>query len=167
MNSPIVNFIVRALGFFTIWYLLYDLWLLPAGDLDQWLSLNIVKVGAGWLELFGFDVFAFGRVMGINGFAGVEIVDGCNGITAMGLFLGFIFAYPGDWKNKMSFSMLGLCLIYLINLFRIIILATTQANYPALFDFMHDYSTTTIFYLFIFLLWMIWVNYSDHSITEY
>jgi exosortase family protein XrtF len=166
MNSPIVKFIVKALGFFAIWYLIYDLWLLPAGDLDRWLSLNIVKVGAGWLELFGFDVYAFGRVMGLNNMPGIEIVDGCNGITAMGLFLGFIYAYPGEWKDKMSFSLIGVCLIYLVNLLRIMTLALTQAYYPALFDFMHDYSTTTIFYLFIFILWMIWVNYSDVSVTD-
>lgn len=166
MNSLVLKFIAKALGFFVIWYLIYDLWLLPAGNLDRWLSLNIVKVGAGLLEFFGFDVYAFGRVMGLNELPGIEIVDGCNGITAMGLFLGFIFAYPGDWKNKLSFSLIGVCMIYLVNLFRILILALTQAYYPALFDIMHDYSTTTIFYLFIFLLWMTWVNYSAVSFSE-
>jgi exosortase family protein XrtF len=166
MNSPVVKFIAKALGFFIIWYLLYDLWLLPAGDLDRWLSLNIVTVGAGILDLFGFDVYAFGRVMGLNESPGVEIVDGCNGIAAIGLFLGFIFAYPGDWKNKLSFSVLGVSLIYLVNLLRILLLALTQVYYPGFFDFMHDYSTTTIFYLFIFVLWMVWVNYSETSIAE-
>lgn len=165
MNSPIIRFIAKASGFFVIWYLIYDLWLLPAGDLDRWLSLNIVQVGGSILQLFGFEVYSFGRVMGLNEFPGVEIVDGCNGITAIGLFIGFIYAYPGEWKNKLSFSLLGVCLIYLVNLLRIILLALTQAYYPAFFDFMHDYSITTIFYLFIFLLWMIWVNYSESSIS--
>ena len=164
MKSLIVKFIAKALGFFAIWYLIYDLWLLPAGDLDRWLSLNIVMVGGGILEAFGFDVYAFGRVIGIVEYPGIEIVDGCNGVAAIGLFLGFIFAYPGDWRNKLSFSLFGVSLIYLVNLFRIITLTITQAHYPSLFDFMHDYSTTTIFYLFIFLLWMIWVNFNDSSI---
>lgn len=166
MNSPIVKFIAKALGFFAIWYLIYDLWLLPAGELDRWISLNIVMVGGGILEAFGFDVYAFGRVIGIVEYPGIEIVDGCNGVAAIGLFLGFIFAYPGDWRNKLSFSLFGVSLIYMVNLLRIITLTITQAYYPSLFDFMHDYSTTTIFYLFIFLLWMIWVNFNDSAISE-
>ncbi|WP_103665507.1 exosortase X [Gracilimonas amylolytica] len=166
MNSPIVKFIAKALGFFAIWYLIYDLWLLPAGELDRWISLNIVMVGGGILEAFGFDVYAFGRVIGIVEYPGIEIVDGCNGVAAIGLFLGFIFAYPGDWRNKLSFSLFGVSLIYVVNLLRIITLTITQAYYPSLFDFMHDYSTTTIFYLFIFLLWMIWVNFNDSAISE-
>lgn len=166
MNSPIVKFIAKALGFFAIWYLIYDLWLLPAGELDRWISLNIVMVGGGILEAFGFDVYAFGRVIGIVEYPGIEIVDGCNGVAPIGLFLGFIFAYPGDWRNKLSFSLFGVSLIYMVNLLRIITLTITQAYYPSLFDFMHDYSTTTIFNLFIFLLWMIWVNFNDSAISE-
>jgi exosortase family protein XrtF len=166
MNSPIVKFIARAIGFFAMWYLIYDLWLLPAGDLDYWLSLNVVKVGSGILEAMAFEVYSFDRVVGINEFPGVEIVDGCNGLAAIGLFLGFIFAYPGDWKNKLSFSLFGICMIYLVNILRILTLAVTQAYYPSLFEIMHDYSTTTIFYLFIFLLWMMWVNFSATSIAE-
>lgn len=57
--------------------------------------------------------------------------------------------------------MLGIGVIYLVNILRILVLTITQAYYPQFFDFTHDYSTTAIFYLFIFLLWVVWVNFSD------
>ena len=40
---------------------------------------------------------------------------------------------------------------------------------PQFFNFTHDYSTTTIFYLVIFLLWMLWVRIAegfDGSMTQ-
>jgi exosortase family protein XrtF len=164
-NSPVLIFIAKALGVFVIWYVMYELWLLPDGRLDAWLSHNIVANSAGILQWFGIDVYVVDRIIGIAEAPGIEIVDGCNGIAAIGLFLGFILAYPGDWKNRISFSVLGIGVIYLVNILRILVLTVTQAYYPQFFDFTHDYSTTAIFYLFIFLLWVIWVNFSD-VVTE-
>lgn len=163
MNSPIVRFIAKALGFFVIWYLVYELWLLPNGNLDAWLSFNIAGNSAGLLQWLGYEVYTVNRILGIGEAAGIEIVNGCNGIAAMGLFLGFIIAYPGDWKNKLSFSITGLGLIYLVNIFRVMVLAITQVKWPGFFDVTHDYSTTTIFYIVIFILWMIWVNFSGEN----
>lgn len=165
LKSPVVAFVLKALAIFVIWYMLYELWLLPDGSLDEWLSLNIIGVSAGILELFGADVFTVNRIIGIGEFPGIEIVDGCNGIAAMGLFIGFILSYPGDFKNRISFCVAGIGIIYLINIIRVITLVLTQAYWPQFFDFTHDYSTTAIFYIVIFLLWMIWVNFADTNFT--
>jgi hypothetical protein len=42
-------------------------------------------------------------------------------------------------------------------------------RWPAMFDITHDYSTTAIFYLVIFVLWMVWANLGDtgKSTSEY
>lgn len=53
-------------------------------------------VGAGFLEWTGNEVFTVNRIIGIGEYPGIEIVSGCNGIVAMGLFLGFILAYRSD-----------------------------------------------------------------------
>ena len=161
MNSPVIKFIAKALGIFVIWYILYELWLLPDGRLDEWLSLNIVGVSSGIINAFGYESWSVHRIIGIGENPGIELVDGCTGISAMGLFLGFILAYPGNWKNRISFSLLGIGVIYLVNIVRIVTLAITQQEWPGFFDFTHDYSTTLIFYLVIFVLWMIWVNFVE------
>lgn len=165
MNSPVLKFIAKALLIFILWYLVYELWLLPDGSLDKWLSLNIIGASAGILEWVGYEVFTINRIIGVGEYPGIEIVDGCNGIAAMGLFLGFILAYPGDWKNRISFSVLGMGVIYLVNIARVITLVITQKEWPRFFDFTHDYSTTAIFYIVIFLLWMVWVNFADTNFT--
>jgi exosortase family protein XrtF len=163
LKSPITQFILKALGIFVIWYVVYELWLLPQGDLDEWLSLNIVAVSDGIIQLFGYETWTMYRIIGIGENAGIELVDGCTGISAIGLFLGFILAYPGDWQKRISFSLLGIGVIYLVNIFRIVILVITQEEWMEFFDFTHDYSTTTIFYIVIFALWIVWVQFSDSS----
>ena len=157
-KSDIAVFISKVLLIYFGWYLIYELWLLPDGTVDRVLSENIASITAGILSFFGEDVFLYHRIVGIVGAAGVEIVDGCNGIAAIGLFLGFILAYPGKWVPRIAFSVFGIIMIYLVNVVRIVTLAFTQLYWPAGFDFTHDYSTTAIFYIFIFILWMIWVN---------
>lgn len=161
MKYPVIQFIIKALFIFVIWYLLYELWLLPDGRLDLWLSLNIIGNSAGLLEWLGYDVFVVNRIIGISEFSGIEIADGCNGIAAMGLFLGFILAYPGKWSDRISYMIMGMGLIYLVNILRVVTLTITQVQWPQFFNFTHDYSTTGIFYIVIFILWMVWVNYSD------
>lgn len=163
MKSPITLFVLKAISFFLVWYIIYELWLLPDGRLDEWISLNVIGISKGIIVFFGYELFSYNRILGIIGNPGVEIVDGCNGIAAMGLFLGFILSYPGDTKIKLSFSLLGVLLVYLSNIIRITVLVITQHVEPDIFDFFHNYTTTAIFYFIIFGLWMIWVNYSENS----
>lgn len=160
-GSDITLFFLKAGGIYLIWYIIYELWLLPDGRLDEWLALNIVSVSGGLLQSAGYDVFAIGRVMGIGNSAGVMLVDGCTGIAAIGLFAGFVAAYPGPRLSRIYFIVFGVGVIYLVNIVRIMVLAVTQAQWPSLFEITHDYSTTAIFYIVIFMLWMLWVNSSD------
>lgn len=160
-KSEIAKFLFKVLCIYIVWYMVYELWLLPNGYIDEPLSKNIASVSAGILSFLGENVFYYGRVVGIVGTPGGEIVDGCNGIAAIGLFLGFIFAYPGAWRPRLSFSIFGIAVIYLVNVARIVFLSYIQLYWPTGFDFMHDYSTTTIFYIIIFILWMIWANYGE------
>lgn len=160
-QSDVAKFILKVVGFFLIWYIAYELWILPNGWIDRPLSLNIASVSAGILSSLGESVFLYGRVVGITGANGIEIVNGCNGIAAIGLFLGFIIAYPGERTPRVLFSIFGIAVIYLVNIFRIVSLSYIQLYHPSMFNFSHDYSTTTIFYVVIFILWMIWANYGE------
>ena len=160
-QSEIAGFLLKVFAVYVIWYMVYELWIMPNGYIDEPLSRNIVSVSAGILSFFGESVFLYDRVVGITGLRGIEIVDGCNGIAAIGLFLGFIIAYPGKWLPRIYFSIFGILVIYIVNVVRIVTLTYIQAYWPQVFDFAHDYSTTAIFYIIIFILWMIWANYGE------
>ena len=162
-KNEILWFVLKAFFIFILWYLIYELWILPNEWIDKPLSKNIAAISAGVLSMFGYEVELFDRVVSILGAPGIEIVNGCNGISAIGLFIGFIVAFPGKDNIKVPFMILGVMLIYLVNIVRIIVLAITQAQYPKAFEVTHDYSTTTIFYFVIFALWVLWVNISTEN----
>ena len=161
IESPILLFIAKVIGIYICWYFIYELWLLPDGSLDEWLALNIVEVSTGILKGLGYETYRAGRMLGIGESNGIILVDGCTGISAIGLFIGFIVAYPGKWVPRIAFIFIGIGIIYLVNIIRICFLAVTQVSNPQIFNFTHDYSTTAIFYIVIFALWVIWANIGD------
>jgi exosortase family protein XrtF len=166
LKSEVGQFVLKVVGIYICWYLVYELWLLPDGSLDRWLTTNIVSVSTGILEYLNYDFYAQGRLIGIGESAGIYLVDGCSGIAAIGLFVGFVIAYPGEWMARIAFITFGIGIIYLINIVRIVVLAITQVSWPGMFDITHDYSTTAIFYLAIFVLWMIWANFGADESNE-
>lgn len=163
LKSDIGLFLAKVAGIYICWYLIYELWLLPNGALDKWLTTNIVSISTGILQMFDYDVYASGRLFGIGEAPGIYMADGCSGISAIGLFVGFVIAYPGNWIPRIAFIFIGIGIIYLVNIIRNVVLAITQVYWPDMFDITHDYSTTAIFYLVIFGLWMIWANWGDQS----
>lgn len=167
-SRPVIKFALKGLLVYLAWYILYDLIISPAGTVDFWLEHNLVAVSAGLLRLFGYSVFTAGNVLGINHLSGIEVSTGCNGLSAMGLFLGFVIAYPGDRLKRWLFIPFGCLVIYVSNLLRISLLTLTQLYKPHLFDFMHHYSLAAFFYLIIFIMWMMWANWgqSDFSFNK-
>jgi exosortase family protein XrtF len=166
LDSEPVKFVLKVLVIYIVWYLIYEMWLLPDGSLDAWVAVNIVDTTAGILQIFNYDVYTAGRVIGVGEAPGILLVDGCTGISAIGLFIGFIIAYPGRWIPRISFIVIGIGVIYLVNLVRIATLAITQVYWPGFFEFTHDYSTTAIFYMVIFVLWIVWANIGDTKETD-
>lgn len=58
---PGLLFLLKLLGAYAAWYLIYDSWLLPDGRLDGWLSRNVASVSGGGLSLLGFEVTVEGH----------------------------------------------------------------------------------------------------------
>ncbi len=160
-NREIAIFVVKLTLVYVAWYVLYHFWLLPNGRLDEVISKNIVAVTSSLLRITGFDVFAFDRVVGIGLANGLEIIDGCNGIETIGLFVGFVIAYPGVDIKRWLFIPTGILVIYLANVVRIYFLAIVQYHWYSGFQVIHDYTFNLIFYLVVFALWAIWAVYGD------
>lgn len=161
-----ISFILKLGVCYGVWYLLYDLWLLPDGRLDGWLSRNVASVAGGLLSGVGFEAVAQGRTVLAEGVPGVYIADGCNGLTTVGLFVGFIFAYPGDALRRWLFLPLGVLAIYLTNVGRVASMVLFQQYWPAGFDLMHGFGMTALFYAVVFGLWVLWVNYGTSGEGE-
>ena len=162
-SKETIRFFVILAICYAVWYALYFWWIEPDGRLNALIAYNIVAVTAGLLELFGYTIFVFDRVVGIMFSAGVEVIDGCTATEVIGLFVGFIIAYPGTNQMRLIFIPLGLFVIYLVNVFRIFGLALVQHHFPEYMDASHDYTANTIFYIAIFGLWVLWAIYGEEK----
>lgn len=87
-----------------------------------------------------------------------RIIEGCNGISVIILFVSFIVAFAGKLKETVIFALSGSVFIYVINLLRIVILSIALYNYPLQKEFLHTAVFPAIIYGAVFLLWMFWVN---------
>jgi exosortase/archaeosortase family protein len=162
----IATFVGKVLAFYGLWYVLYDLWLLPDGTVDRWLSLNVASVSGGLLDLLGFGATVDGRGIILPGVPGVRIANGCNGLSTLGLFVGFVLAYPGSAWRRLWFIPLGVLAVYATNVGRVVVMLLAQKYWPAAFDPLHGFGLTTVFYVVVFGLWVAWANYGGAPVSS-
>ena len=86
------------------------------------------------------------------------IIEGCNSLSIIILFVSFVLAFSAPLKKTVVFLFAGAVLIYAFNLVRIAILAIALYQYPHYQDFLHTIIFPGIIYGLVFGLWVIWVR---------
>jgi exosortase/archaeosortase family protein len=152
-------FLLKMAAIYAVWFVVYDLWLLPDGRLDAWLSTSVASWTGAVLRPFYDTVVVDGRTVWATPTAGVIIENGCNGLSALSLFVGFIVAYPGTWARRAVFVPLGLAAIVVTNIVRCASLLVISDRWPSIFGEVHGLHALFVFYLVIFGLWVLWANY--------
>ena len=102
----------------------------------------------------------------INNRYTANIIEGCNAVSVILLFVAFVLAFAQQFKKTMLFLLAGITLIYSINLVRICILAIALYEYPEQGDFLHGVVFPGIIYGMVFLLWVLWVKINKTETNE-
>ncbi|HEY5689663.1 MAG TPA: exosortase family protein XrtF [Yeosuana sp.] len=102
----------------------------------------------------------------INGKYLARIIEGCNSISIIILFVSFIMAFSGKPKTTFMYMLFGSVLIYVVNLSRIVILSIGLYHYPWRKDILHTVIFPGIIYGMVFLLWIFWVNRFSNMIKK-
>jgi len=93
-----------------------------------------------------------------------RIIEGCNALSVIILFIAFIIAFTGKFKHTVLFMLFGCLLIHLLNVTRIVLLSVALYNFPQYEHILHGVIFPLIIYGVVFLLWVIWVNkFSYHA----
>lgn len=87
-----------------------------------------------------------------------RMVEGCNAVSVMILFVSFVFAFYKGTKTFL-FVLAGLVLLYVMNLLRIAGLNIVMADYKEYGKSFHDYIFPAVIYGSVVLLWMIWIKF--------
>ncbi|WP_445731950.1 exosortase family protein XrtF [Mariniflexile sp.] len=87
-----------------------------------------------------------------------RIIEGCNAVSVIILFVSFIVAFAAKFKTTFFYILAGSVLIYTVNLLRIVLLTAGLYHYPNQKDIFHTVIFPAIIYGLVFLLWVFWVN---------
>lgn len=165
-HNPAFKFIVKGFGVYLLWYILYNMILSPAGGIDSWMEHYLVLSSSWLMSSLGYSVFTQGNVIGIHNLAGIEVTSGCDGFAAIGVFVSFIIAYPGDMRRRLFLILTGSILLLVANMLRICVLALGQFYWPGGFNFLHIYLTEAVFDGLVVALWVVWIKWGRGKVRS-
>lgn len=87
-----------------------------------------------------------------------RIIEGCNALSVIILFISFIIAFSGKIKPTILFVISGSILIHILNVIRIALLCVLLYYFPKQQHFLHGVLFPLFIYGVVFILWVIWVN---------
>jgi len=92
----------------------------------------------------------------------VRIVEGCNAVSVVILFVSFIVAFSSKLKKTLLFIVCGILLIHVLNVARIAALILGLIYIPEYEHIMHDIIFPLFIYGVVFGLWVLWINKYSH-----
>ncbi len=169
-EKQLIRFLLLSIGIYAIWFLLFEFIIKPNGKLDHMITLNITQAICTLLNLSGYDtIYTIARKLGetyiyLNhqSIPVIRVGASCNGLELLALFTIFIVCYPGNWRYKIPFILIGNLSIHLLNIFRNYILTLMAIHKSQYFELFHRYVFVFVVYGFIFLLWMLWADKYSH-----
>lgn len=166
-KHPIIRFGINGLLVFIVWSVFYGFLRHTSliASIYEVVSIyftdSLLYVSKWILELMNYSTYIFVEVktLQIHGTRGVRLDLGCLGRNLMGLFAGFIIAFPGQIKTKLWYIPLGLAFIYFINVLRICALSISLYYNPeSYFKYNHHDIFKYTVYAIIFLMWTFWIK---------
>lgn len=87
-----------------------------------------------------------------------RMVEGCNAVSVMILFVSFVFAFFKGTKTFV-FAVAGLIALYVMNVLRIVGLNIVTRDYSQYNKMTHDYIFPAVIYGSVVILWLIWIKF--------
>jgi exosortase/archaeosortase family protein len=120
------------------------------------MSRLVTVVSAAVLSLFG-QVTVSGTHLEFDGFR-AEIVEACNGVLPIYIFLTAVLAFPSTWPEKLRGVLLSVPVILLINLLRVVSLMILGAHNPDIVERVHIDVWQTAVVVLSMGIWIFWAE---------
>jgi len=107
-------------------------------------------------------VAADGRL--VNGRGGdVNIKKGCEGFEVAILLVSVLAVYPMAWRRRLLGILLGVLLIYGLNIIRIVSLYYLWSYHPRVFELFHLTVWQAIIILLAWLFFIVWIDRAGNA----
>lgn len=164
-----VLFLVKFFATYFILFVLYSVYLQKTQQKEDVFSCSpittkVAEQTEALLSFFGYNAahMQHEEEMSVkiifNGHYTARVIEGCNSISIIILFLSFIIAFPGSIRATLLFGLAGSMVIYGVNILRIAVLTVLLYKYPGQQEFLHNLVFPAIIYGMTFLLWVLWVH---------
>ena len=149
----------RFVGFFFL-FLLFFQWIThwtiirePLTFATTWLVHRIIQwfTPSATLQI---QEGAFHILAGID----MEIIYECTGVYGIIVLLAGVWATRFPWMEKYKISLIGVVIIYLINLIRLVTLFLISQLNPKWFPFLHTYFWQLFLIWFVVMVFYLWIT---------
>ena len=165
----IVLFLVKFFATYFILFALYSFYLQKTQQKGTVFSCapittKVANQTKTVLTFFGYDASVVQHTdemsvkVLLNGHYTARVIEGCNSISILILFLAFVIAFPGSIKETILFGIVGSFIIYGVNILRIAFLTVMLYKYQDHQTLLHNLVFPAIIYGITFLLWVLWVH---------
>ena len=93
-----------------------------------------------------------------NGKEIIYVIDRCNGLELIVLYIGFIVCMPSKFWRKLLFIIAGAILLDITNILRCSVLIYLQEYHRTYFEIAHYYLFKASMYTITFLMWIIFAR---------
>lgn len=157
-RQPVVKFLLGFVGCMLLFYLFYH-----SALYKDYLEIPLLHFQASvsniLLTLLGYNTSVSNTIIAGGGFT-VDIKSGCDGLEAMAILICGILVFPTPFKLKIPGLLLGIGLLFLLNLLRIAALYMAKVHFSdATFDILHIQGGFILFTMISIMLWFVWMNW--------
>lgn len=165
--KPVLRFIGLFLGTYFLLSILYGIYLKVSegGSYPPDAITNLVaKQSSNVINSMGYEAMVIPDRLEptmrlyVEGKFLARIIEGCNSVSIIILFIAFIIAFAEKFKKTLLFIFAGAVLIYAVNILRIVILAITLFEFPEQKELLHGVVFPGLIYGMVFILWMVWIR---------
>ena len=165
--KSVIQFVLLFLGTYLVLSFCYSTYLkLSVGGSyhPDFVTHFVARQSTGLISNLGYDAEIVAHeskpqmILNMNKKYLASIIEGCNSISVIVLFIAFIVAFAQRFKKTFFFIVVGSMLIYIVNVIRIVILAISLHHYPQYEKLLHGVVFPGIIYGMVFLLWMLWIH---------
>ena len=168
-NKTVILFLIKFFGTYIILFVLYSFYLNSTQQKGEFfacspITTNVANLSKDMLNAVGYhtEIVQSDIELSVNltvkGKPLARVIEGCNSISIIILFIAFIVAFSSTIKTTLLYILFGSLLIYSINIVRIAIIVIAMYEFPEYQHLLHQYLFPAIIYGVTFLLWFIWVR---------
>jgi len=169
-NKIVIKFLIKFFGVYLLLFVLYSFYLNGTQERVGILSCAPITTAVGHqtiqlLEFMNYNASVkqnkdeLSMNLKVNDRIVARVVEGCNAISIIILFIAFIIAMHGKFMPTALYVLFGSLIIYIANIFRIAFISLALFKYPGQQYILHDLVFPALIYGLTILLWFIWVKF--------